>query len=84
LQKKIEATMNSGGHVYVAEHVFDPETYADIASTGDPFSPYVHSDYLRIDGPSLHRELEQIFADYDREETDLEIGDDDYLELRRK
>jgi hypothetical protein len=84
LRNRIDSTLNSGGHVYVAGHVFDPETYSDIASIGDPFSAYVHTPYLRIDGPSVYSDLEKIFANYNREETDLEIGDDDYFELRRK
>lgn len=84
LRMKIDSTLDSGGHVYVAGHVFDPESYSDLAGTKDPYSAYVHTEYLRIDGASLYRELEQIFANYDREETDFKIGDDDYYELQRK
>jgi hypothetical protein len=65
-------------------HVFDPDSYTDIAGTKDPYSPFVHADYLKIDGASLYRELGQLFANYDREETDFAIGGDDYYELRRQ
>lgn len=84
LREKIDSTLDSGGHVYVASHIFDPESYADLANSKDPYAGYVHTEYLGVDGLSLHRELEQIFANYDREETYFAIGDDDYYELRPK
>jgi hypothetical protein len=84
LQDKIRSTIDSGGQVYVAVHVFDPEVYSDLAGTRDPFSPCVNREYLGIDGPALLTQVKEVFAPYNLEDSDFKIGDDDYFVLRHK
>jgi Protein O-mannosyl-transferase TMEM260-like len=39
LGEKIDNTLDSGDRVFVAAHVFDPDTYADLSNAGDAFAP---------------------------------------------
>jgi hypothetical protein len=84
LGDQIKSTMDSGGQVYVGAHVFDPESYSDLAGTKDPFSPCINQESLGIDGPALLRQVQQVFAPYNLDDSDFKIGDDDYFALRRK
>ena len=38
-------------------------------------------EYLGVDGPDLLRQVKQVFAPYDLEDSDFKIGDDDYLRV---
>jgi hypothetical protein len=84
LRQKIDATMNSGGRVFVAGHVFDPDSYKDLTGTNDAFDPYFNKQNLGLDGPALLAQVKEVFAPYNLEDSDFKIGDDDYFVLRRK
>ncbi len=84
LRQKIDATLNSGGRVFVAGHVVDPDSYNDLAGTNDAFDPYFNKQNLGIDGPALLTQVKEVFAPYSLEDSDFKIGDDDYFVLRRK
>ena len=81
--EKIGSTLNAGGRVFVASHVFDRDTYADLAGIRDPFDEQINPQYLAIDGEAVYREVQQAFQSYDLEEADFRLGDDDYLVLSR-
>jgi hypothetical protein len=84
LRQKIDATLDSGGQVFVAKHVLDPDSYQNLAGTNDAFDAYFIKANLGIDGPALLRQVEQVFAPYKLQDSDFEIGDDQYFLLRRK
>ncbi len=70
--------------MYVGAYVLDPESYSDLAGAKDPFSPNLNLEYVGIDGPALLRQVKQVFAPYNLDDSDFKIGADDYFELRRK
>jgi hypothetical protein len=84
LRQKIDATLSSGGRVFVAQHVLDPDSYQDLAGTNNTFDSFVNKQNLGINGPALLRQVKEVFASYNLEESDFAIGADDYYELRRK
>lgn len=84
LRQKIDATLNSGGKVFVAEHVFDPDSYNDLTGTKDAFDPYFIKQNLGLNGPALLAQVKEVFAPYNLEDSDFKIGADDYYVLRRK
>jgi hypothetical protein len=84
LRASIDETLKSGGRVYVANHVFDSDSYDDLAGNKNPFDQYVDERKLSINGPALHQEVQRLVDDYDQEDTDFAIGDDKYVELKAK
>jgi hypothetical protein len=84
LRQKIDATIDSGGKVFVAGHIFDPDSYKDLTGTNDAFDPYFIKQNLGLKGPALLQQVNEVFAPYNLEETDFKIGADDYYVLRRK
>jgi hypothetical protein len=84
LRAKIDETLKSGGRVYVANHVLDPDSYDDLASSKDLFDPYVDESKLSINGPVLYQDVQRLVDDYDQKETGFAIGDDKYVELKWK
>jgi hypothetical protein len=84
LRASIEDTLKSGGRVYVANHVLDSDSYEDLAGNQDPFDQYVDERKLSINGPALHQDVQRLVDNYDQKETRFAIGDDKYVELKRK
>jgi hypothetical protein len=84
LRASIDQTLKSGGRVYVANHVLDSDSYEDLAGNEDPFDQYVDERKLSINGPALHQDVQSLVDNYDQEETGFAIGDDKYVELKRK
>ncbi len=84
LREKIESTLDSGGQVFVAAHVFDHKSYRDLSLTDHPFNEQIDTEYLGIDGPALEQEIRQIFANYRLERSSFQLGSDFYLTVRRR
>ena len=84
LRDKIESTINSGGRVFLAEHVLDPESFADLDGSRDPFAPFVNKHYLGVDGAQLQSEVSQFFDGYELTDAPFAIGLDKYYLLTRK
>jgi hypothetical protein len=84
LRERIERSLNAGARVFVATHVLNPAQYADLTDAGSPFAAYAKEQYAGLDGPTLHRQVEQVFAHYGLVPSDLRVGLDPYLELRRR
>ncbi len=83
LRAEIESTLDEGGRVFVAEHVFWPSSYEDLPGASDPFSEFIHEEYEGLDAAQLRRDVEEFFESYDLSESDLKIGADIFLELHR-
>src|SRR5438093_1325597 len=84
LRGRIERSLDAGARVFVATHVLNPAQYADLTDAGSPFAAYAKEQYAGLDGPTLHRQVEQVFAHYGLVPSDLRVGLDPYLELRRR
>jgi hypothetical protein len=84
LRAKIDSTLNSGGQVFVASHVFDPASYRDLSNHKDPFNEQIDRRYMTIDGPAFYQDLRQFFATYSLSPSDFAVGVDRYLILTRK
>jgi len=84
MRDRINSTLNSGGRVFVASHLFDPDTYDDLAGVNDAFDEQINPQYLTIDGNAVYREVREAFAPYELDKSNLKLGDDDYLVLERK
>lgn len=79
LRDKIEATLDSGGKVFVAAHLFNPKAYADLSATNDPFTEQINEQYLAINGPAIYQEVWQLFGHYRLEKSDFKIGLDAFF-----
>jgi len=84
LQNKINSTLNSCHRVFVAANVLDPDSYADLAGNRDPFSPFVHPEYLGLKGEELLKEVEQALEPYELEHSELTVGADEYFAIRSR
>ncbi len=83
MRSEIESALDSEGMVFVAEHVFWTDSYADLQQAQDPFAEFIHEEYRHINGPALYREVEQVFDEYELEESSFKLGPENFLELRR-
>src|SRR5215469_16997277 len=84
LGKQINSTMDLGGHIFVAAHVFDPTSYDDLAGTDDPFAIMVTRQYPANQAQHFEKEVQKVFAPYNLERSDFSIGSDKYFLLERK
>ncbi len=84
LSERISSTLTAGNHVYVAHHVLDPDSYADICGTDDPTTPYVDPLCAAADTRDLRQQVEQILAPYDLRDSDFHVGGDYYYLLVQK
>jgi hypothetical protein len=84
LRAEIESTMNSGGRVFLAQHVLDPDSFEDLDGSHDAFSPFINKHYLDVDADQLQRELTQFFDGYELTDSPFAIGLDKYYLLERK
>ena len=79
LRARIDSTLNSGGKVFVASHVFDPASYRDLSNHNDPFNEQIDQRYLTIDGPAFYQDLRQFFAGYRLTKSNFSVGSDAYF-----
>src|SRR5262249_4476056 len=84
LRGRIERSLDAGARVFVATHVLDAAEYSDLTGAGNAFAASANERYGGLDGPPLHRQVEQVFAHYELVPSDLRVGLDPYLELRRR
>jgi hypothetical protein len=84
LRDRLNATINSGGRVYVAAHIFDSSSYDDFSEKDDPFSEQINEQYLSIDGAKVYQEVRKVFEPYNRLPSNFSIGPDRYFILQRK
>jgi hypothetical protein len=82
LDHDIQAAFAAGGRVYVADHVFWPDSYRDLQQATDPFAEYVHTEYAGLDGDRLLREINSFFGRYQRRPSGFEIGTQKFWELK--
>ena len=82
LNGDIQAVFAAGGRVYVADHVFWPESYRDLAQTADPFSEYAREEFAGVNGESLRGEIKNFFNRYKLSESGFRIGADRFWELK--
>jgi len=84
LRHTIDATIDSGGRVFVAAHVFDPRSYQDLANTMDPYDPFFQKGMLALRGPVVYEQVRRVFAPYGQQNSDLKVGEDGYFVLQRR
>ena len=83
LDTDIRAAFAAGGRVYVADHVFWPDSYRDLEQTADPFSAYAHMEYAGLGGERLTGEIKSFFDRYRLVPSGFKVGTDPYWELKR-
>jgi len=84
LRDKVNATIDSGGRVFVAAHVFKSWSYADLSEKEDPFSEQINEQYLGIDSGQVYRQVQEVFEPFKLIPSDFKIGSDSYFTLQRK
>ena len=84
LRDEIEAVLDSGGPVFVAEHVLEPGSYSDLSGRDNPFAIAIYKGAPAIPGPKLRAQVQQVLSDYVLSPSDFAIGVDRYLILTRK
>ena len=84
LSEKIESTLSSGGKVFVAQHLFDADSYQDLSHSNDAFNEQVDQRYVQIDGPTVYSQVQAFFKGYDLIDSDFAVGTDKYFLLKRK
>jgi 4-amino-4-deoxy-L-arabinose transferase-like glycosyltransferase len=82
LDLDIRAAFTAGGRVYVADHVFWPDSYRDLEQTADPFSAYAHMEYAGLAGASLTGKIKRFFGRYKLYPSSFKIGTDPFWELK--
>ena len=83
LGRDIQAVFTAGGRVYVADHVFWPDSYADLEQTADPFSAYAHMEYAGLGGKTLTGAVKSFFDQYELRPSTFKIGQDAFWELKQ-
>ena len=84
LREKISSTLDSGGKVFVATHVFDPRSYVDLTAEEHPFSEQINEQYLGIEGRKVFQQVQEVFKSYNLIPSDFKIGTDSYFFVRPK
>jgi hypothetical protein len=84
LQQDIAKAFAAGGRVYVAEHVFWPDSYRDLEQTGDPFSAYAHMEYAGLGTESLAGQIASFFNRYQLRPSNFRVGTDTFLQITPK
>ena len=82
LDLDIRAAFAAGGRVYVADHVFWPETYQDLEQTADPFSEYARVEFAGVNGERLRGEIKSFFGRYKLRESGFKIATERFWELK--
>jgi hypothetical protein len=83
LRQKIESTLDSGGTVFVAAHLFDPKAYASLSAINDPFTEQINEQYVAINGSALYQQIGQLLGHYKLEKSDFKIGSDNFFIIHR-
>ena len=83
LAKKIESTLAAAGKVYIAGHIFDQDSYQDLAHANDAFNEQVDERYLSVDGSALYDQVQEFFRQYTLKDSGFAVGTDRYLILTR-
>jgi hypothetical protein len=84
LAKKINSTLANGGRVYVAGHIFDQDSYQDLAHADDAFNEQVDERYLNVDGSALYDQVQEFFRQYALKDSGFAIGTDAYSILTER
>jgi hypothetical protein len=84
LRERINSTLEAGGRVYVAAHVFDKASYKDLSQAGDPFNEQLNPRYLKLDSRSFYRDIQRVFSNYKLEKSGFSLGKDHYFSVERK
>jgi hypothetical protein len=85
LRAKINQTLDSGSRVFVAAHVFDPESYNNLAGDADdPFAVAVFKGYSGAQETSFFRKVKDAFVPYKLERSNFELGTDKYFLLEHR
>jgi hypothetical protein len=84
LRQKIDSTLDSGGRVFVAEHVFDPDSYEDLSAKNDAFNQQIYTQYLKVDSKGAFEQIHELFSHYHMAGSDFSLGDDDYLVIEHR
>ncbi len=82
LNQEIQTVFSQGGHVYVADHVFWPDTYQDIGQSASPLDDYARPEFAGVNGESLRIEIKGFFSHYQLVKSTFRVGADPYWELR--
>jgi hypothetical protein len=83
LDHDLQAVFATGGRVYVADHIFWPESYRDLEQTADPFSEYAREEFAGVNGEILKNKVSKYFGHYKMSESTFRIGADRYRELKQ-
>ena len=84
LRTKIDSTLDSGGRVFVASHVFDRGSYRDLSNQNDPFNEQIDRRYLTVDGAAIYQDLRLFFVGYRITESNFRVGSDAYFTVARR
>lgn len=84
LDRDIGSVIMRGGHVYLAKHVLQKETYDDLAEIQDPFSQYYRQEFLGVNEQSLQQQIQQFFAHYELRPSRFRIGGNEFWELKQR
>lgn len=82
---KIRATLGSGGKVYVAASVLDPDSYRDLANSEDAFSEKLDATdraYGALDGAALLKGVKKVLNSYLLQDSDLKLVDEEFLVIQ--
>jgi hypothetical protein len=83
LDQAIQGAFTAGGRVYVADHIFWPDSYRDLEQTADPFSTYAHMEYAGLGGETVTDEVKSFFSRYKLCPSNFKVGSDPFGELKR-
>jgi hypothetical protein len=83
LDREIQAAFAAGGRVFVADHIFWPQSYRDLEQTADPFSEYARAEFAGVNGEKLRGEVKSFFGRYKLCPSRFKIGADRFWELKR-
>ena len=83
LEHDIQAVFAAHGRVYVADHVFWPDSYRDLEQSRDPFSTYTHMEYAGLGGETLTDKVKSFFLRYKLCPSTFKIGTDPFGEVKR-
>jgi hypothetical protein len=81
LDRDIRATLARGGRVYVAHHIFWPDSYQDLNDSSNPFSDYARPEFAGTNSDSLRIDIQRFFSHYKLADSNFKVGSDPYWEL---
>jgi hypothetical protein len=78
---RIESTIRSGRKVYVAAHVLDRDSYADLTGQDNPFAIAIYKSSPTIPGPVIYQGVHEVLEPYRAVPSDFWIGFEQYFLL---